>query len=178
MKDGQNGAIARRIQKLIDVPRRRQRPRFRLSISHHGCDDEFGIVERRPARMRENVPQFSAFMNRPWSFGRAVAADSSRERELLKEFAQSFWILAFFWINLRVGSFEISWAQNPGRAMSRPGEEYHVEIIFLYQSVQMDIDKRQARTGSPVPEQAVLDMLRTQGFRQQRIFLQINHAQA
>ena len=42
----------------------------------------------------------------------------------------------------------------------------------------MNVDKRQAGARSPVSEQTVLDVLRLERLLQQRIVLQIDHAQA
>ena len=47
-----------------------------------------------------------------------------------------------------------------GRAVPRTSEKDHVEIIFLDQPVQMNIDERQSRTRAPVPQQAILEVLR------------------
>src|SRR5260370_11158592 len=54
----------------------------------------------------------------------------------------------------------------------------HIQAILLYQTIQVYVDKRQARTRSPVSEEPVLDMFRSQRFLQQRIVLQIGHSQA
>src|SRR5208337_3141616 len=60
--------------------------------------------------------------------------------------------------------------------MSRPCQENHVQIVFLDQTVEMNVDECQARARSPVPEQAVLDVFRPEGLLQQRVPLQIDHA--
>src|SRR5271165_135711 len=85
MENGQHGSVAHRVQELIDVPRGRQRPGFRLAISHHRSDDQFGIVEGGAESMRENIAEFSAFMNGSGRLGSAMTANSSGEGELLEE---------------------------------------------------------------------------------------------
>ena len=89
-----------------------------------------------------------------------MATDAARKRELLEEFSQSFRIFALLRINLRVSAFQISGAKHSGRAVPRTSEKDHVEIIFLDQPVQMNIDERQSRTRAPVPQQAILEVLR------------------
>src|SRR5215471_14704381 len=42
----------------------------------------------------------------------------------------------------------------------------------------MHIDKRQSRARAPMPKKPVLNVLRPQRLRKQRILLQVNHAQA
>jgi len=72
---------------------------------------------------------------------RAVTSDSTREGELLEELAQSVDILAFFRIDLGVAALEVAGAQNTRRSMPRAGQEDHIQIVFLDQPVQMNIDK-------------------------------------
>src|SRR3954471_22870044 len=62
--------------------------------------------------------------------------------------------------------------------MPWPCEKNHVEIVFLDLPVQMNVDERQSRTRSPMPEQPVLEVFRPQWLGEQWIMLQINHAQA
>ena len=45
------------------------------------------------------------------------------------------------------------------------GQKDHVQVVLLDHPVEMDVDKRQAGTRSPVAEQPALDMLGPQGFR-------------
>ena len=62
--------------------------------------------------------------------------------------------------------------------MAWSGEEDHVQVIFLDQPVEVNVGKRQTGTCSPVSEKPVLDVLRLEGFLQQGIVLQIDHAKA
>jgi hypothetical protein len=50
--------------------------------------------------------------------------------------------------------------------MPGPSHEDHVEIEFLDEAVQVDVGKSQARARSPMPEQAVFDVLGLQRFLQ------------
>src|SRR5262252_10153427 len=57
VEDGQHGAIAYGIEKLVRKPGGRQRTSLRLTIAHHACDDEIGIVERGTVGMRQAVAE-------------------------------------------------------------------------------------------------------------------------
>ena len=61
--------------------------------------------------MREDISQLASFVNGPWSLWGAVTADAAGERELLKEFPEAFFVLAFFWIDFAVGALQIDWRQ-------------------------------------------------------------------
>ena len=77
MKDRQHSAVPIGIEKLVDVPRSGQRTRFRLAITNDRSHDQVGIVESRAASMGQDIPQFSALMNRPRRFRSAMAADAA-----------------------------------------------------------------------------------------------------
>jgi hypothetical protein len=119
MKDRQDHPITGRIEKLVDVPGGRQRPGFRLSVSYHCGNDQFGIIERSSARVREHIAELSTFMDRSRRFGSAVTSDPARKRKLFEELPQAIDVLTFIRINLGVGFFEIRWTDNPWCAVSR-----------------------------------------------------------
>src|SRR5271157_561133 len=147
------------------MPGSRQRPGLRLAISNDSSNDQLGIVESGATRVGQHIPKFTALMNRAWRFGSAVAPDASGKRKLLEELAQPFEVLTLVGIHVRVRSFEITGAQNAGCTVSRAGKKDHIEVVFLDQPVEVNIDKRQSRTRSPMPEQPVLDVLRPQWLR-------------
>ncbi len=47
MQNGENCAVARRIQELVGVPRSGERPGLRLAVADHAGHHQFGIVEYR-----------------------------------------------------------------------------------------------------------------------------------
>src|SRR3974390_3002092 len=178
MKDRQHGAVAARIEELVDVPGSGERAGFGFAVANDGGYDEFGIVEGRAAGVREDVAEFTAFVDGAGGFRRAVAADASGEGELLEEFFQSFVVLALVGIDLGVGAFEIAGSENAGRAVSGAGHENHVEVVLLDEPIKVDICERQAGAGAPMTEQTVLDVLGAQGFMQQGIVEEVDYAEA
>jgi len=63
VEDRQHRAVPGGVQEFVDMPGGSQRAGFRLAIADHGGDDQFRVVERRPAGMREHIAQFTAFMD-------------------------------------------------------------------------------------------------------------------
>ncbi len=53
VQDRQHGAVSRRIEELVRVPRRGERPGLGLAIADDAGDDQVRIVERRAVGMRE-----------------------------------------------------------------------------------------------------------------------------
>src|SRR5262249_10061758 len=82
-----------------------------------------------------------------------------------------------FGVDLGVCPFEISWTEDAGRPMPRTRHKNHVQVKLLNEPIQVEVRKSEAGTRAPVPKQAVLYVLRLQGLLQERIGLQINHAE-
>ena len=70
---------------LIDVRLRGGALGFGFAFANHGCNDEIAVVECRAARVRQHIPEFTAFMNGAGRFRCAVTADTARERKLLEK---------------------------------------------------------------------------------------------
>src|ERR1700740_3588738 len=100
--------------------------------------------------MREHITQLAASLNRPWRFGGAMAADTSREGKLLEELAKPFFVLSLLRINLGIASFQIDGCQKSGRAMTRASKEDHVQVVLFDLAREVRKDKRKAGTGSPM----------------------------
>src|SRR5215469_4797180 len=106
-----------------------------------------------------------------------MATDAPWKRKLLEELTQSFFVCPLFRINLRIGTFQIYRREHSRRAMSRAGQENHVQVVLLDEPRQMDVAKGQARTRAPMAKQPVLDVLRPERFAQQRVLLEVKHPQ-
>ena len=81
-----------------------------------------------------------------------------------------------FGIDLAVGAFQIGVGHQPRPAVARPGDVDHVQVVFLDDAVQMDVDEVQPRRRAPVAEQARLDVRQRQAALQQRIVVEIDLA--
>ena len=94
MQDRQHRTVGGRVEKLVGVPRRGQRPGFGLAIANDTGDDEVGIVEHGPERMAERIPQLPTFVNGPGALRRGVTWNPTWKRKLPKELLQPGLILA------------------------------------------------------------------------------------
>jgi len=107
-----------------------------------------------------------------------MAADASGERELLEEFLQAFKVLRDGWIDLGVDAFEIAVGESCGRAVAGACDVDEVEAVLLDEAIEMDPDEGLAGVRAPVAEETILDLFGAQRFAQQRIVLEIEHADA
>ena len=93
MQNRQNRAIRDRIQELIGMPRRCQRPRFSFAIAdHYGCD-QARIIKYRAEAMRQGIAQLAAFIDGARCFRSTMGRHSAREREALEHALQALFIL-------------------------------------------------------------------------------------
>ena len=174
MKDRKNRTVTRRIEKLVGVPARGQRARFRLAVADDAGDDQIRIVECRAIGMDERIAQLAPFMDRARRFRRDMTGNAVRPGELPKQPLQSVSAALDIRIALGVGPFEIAMRHQPRTAMTGADDIDHVQIVFFDQPVQVHIDEVQPGRGAPMPEQTGLDVLeRERGF-EQWIVLQID----
>ena len=176
MQDRQHRAVGGRIEELVGVPRRGQRPGFRLAIAYHAGDDQIGIVEHRPERMAERIAELATLMDRTGRLRRDVAGNAAGKRKLQKQLLQSGFVLADVRIDLAVRALEVSVANERRTAVSRSADVDHVEVVFLDHPVQMHIDEVLAGGGTPVSQQHAFHIRQRQRSLQQRVVVEIDLA--
>ena len=143
MQYRQHRAIGHWIEKLVRVPRRGQRARFRLAVAvaDDAGNDQIGIVEYRPERMAERIPQLAALVDRARTLRRCVARDAVGERKLKKQLLQPRLVPADVRIDLAVSALEVGVAHDRRTAVPGAGDVDHVEVVFLDDPVQVRVDK-------------------------------------
>ena len=159
MQDRQHRAVADGIEKLVGMPRRRQRPGLGFAVADHHRHQQVRIVEGGAEGVRDAVAELAALVDGARRLRRAVAADAAGEGEFLEELAHALLVLALVRIDLRVGALQIDRRQHARRAVARAGQEDRVEVVLVDQAVEVNVGEAQAGTRAPVPEQAQLDVL-------------------
>ena len=79
VQDRQHHAIGQRIQELVGMPARGERPGFGFAIADDAGHDQVRVVERGAERVRKRIAQLAAFVDRARRFWRHVARDAARE---------------------------------------------------------------------------------------------------
>ena len=176
VKDRQHAAVAGRVQELVAVPARRERPGLGLAVADDAGDDQVLVVEGRAIGMAQRIAEFAAFMNAARRFRSNVAGNATGEAELLEQPLHALRVLTDIRIDFAVGAFQIG-VSNQGRAaMPRPDDVDHVEVVALDDPVKVDVEHIQARRRAPVAEQPWFDVLALQRLFQQRVFEQVDLA--
>ena len=173
MKDREHGAVILRVQKLVAVPSRRERPRLGLAVADHAGDDERRVVERSAEGVAEAVAELAALVDRARRLGRDVARDAAREGELLEEPLQSVLVLRDGGIELAVRSLQVGVRNQRGPAVSRPGNVDHVEIVLPDDAVQVHVDEVLPRRRAPVPEEPRLQVGEPERGPEKRVVVQV-----
>ena len=174
VQDRQHGAVGGGVEKLVGMPRRGERPRFRLAIADHAGDDEIRIVEDGAERVAERVAQLAPLVDRARALGRRVAGNPAGKGELKKELPQPSLVLADVRVDLAVGALEVRVAHDGGPAVPGTGHVDHVEVVLLDDPVQVDVDEVLPRRRSPVPQQHTLDVRGGQRSLEQRIVVEVD----
>src|SRR6478609_1729975 len=107
MEDWQNSAIGDRIEELVRMPCRSQRPGFGFAIANDTGDDEIGIIKDSTKGMAERITKFAPFMNRARALRRGMAGNTARKRKLKKKLPQPGLILADIGVDFTVSTLQI-----------------------------------------------------------------------
>ena len=176
MQDRQHRAVARRIQKLVGMPAGRKRPGLGLPVADDAGDDQIRVVEGRAVRVRQGVTELAPLVNGAGRLGRDVTRDPAGEAELLEQLLHAVRILGDAGVDLAVRTFEVRIGDQAWAAVPGPDDVDHVEVVFLDDPVQVDVEKVQARRRPPVAEQAGFDVRALERLLQEWIVVQIDLA--
>ena len=119
MEDRQHRAVGLRVEELVRVPARRERPGLRLAVADDAGDEQLGVVERRAVRVGERVAELAALVDRARRLRRDVARDPAGEGELAEELAQALLVHAHARVDLAVGALEVRVRDEPRPAVAR-----------------------------------------------------------
>jgi hypothetical protein len=156
---GEHRAVARGVEKADPFPRALQRPRLRLPVTDHGGDYEVGVIEGRTEGVGEDVAELSALVDRAGGGHADVAGHAAGCRELAEEPPQARSVLRHLRVDLGVGAFEVQVRQDGRSAVTRTGQVDHLGAALPDEAIEVDIDQAEARRGTPVSEEARLDVL-------------------
>ncbi len=173
VQDRQHGAVADRVEELVGLPCGRERAGFRFAVAHDARDHEVRIVERGPKGVAERVPKLAAFVDRTGRGGGNMTGDSARERELLEQLLQAGLVLGNVGVDLAPGAFEVDIAHDRRTAVTRTGDVEHVQVVFLDDAIQMDVDEVLARRRAPVPDHQRLDVRQLERLFEQWVVIEI-----
>ena len=173
MQDRQHGAVTDRIEELVGLPGGGQRSGLGLAVPDHAGDDQAGIVECGAEGMAERIAKLATFMDRSRRGRRHMARDAARERELLEQPLQPGLVLADVGVDLAVRAFEVCVRHQRRAAMPGACDVDHVDVVFLDDTVQVDIDEVLSRGGAPVADHQRLHMRLRQRLLQQGIGIQV-----
>src|ERR1700730_11520629 len=117
-----------------------------------------GLSKGGAIGMSQWIAQFSAFVNRAWSFRRYVTRNSVRPGELAKQPLQSVPAALYRRIVLRVRPFQIGLRHQAWATVTGTNDVHHVQIVLFNQPVKMDVEKVQSRCRAPMSQQTGFDM--------------------
>ena len=162
MQNRQHRAVARGIEEFVGMPTGGQRSGFRFAVANHAAGKQVRIVEDRAIGVRQRIAQFSAFVNRPGSFGRDVTRDSAGEGELREQALHAFRVARDVGIELAVGALQPGIGNQAGTSVPGTGNVNRIEIVLLDHAIEMHVDQVETGSGAPMPEQPGFDVLEFQ----------------
>jgi hypothetical protein len=78
------------------------------------------------------------------------------------------------WVDFTVGTFKIGVCDQARSTVTWASYVDNVEVVFLDQAVEMDVDEVQTGRGAPMTQEAGLDVLEFERFLQEGIGIKID----
>ncbi len=101
------------------------------AVTDDAGHDQLRIVEGRTVSVEQRIAQFTALVDRTWSFRRDVARNSVGPGELAEEPSQSVPIALNRRIALSVRSFQIGLRHQTRAAMTRADDVHHAQVVLF-----------------------------------------------
>ena len=159
VKDRQDRTVPGGIKEGDALPRSLQRPGFGFAVAHDCQREQIWVVHGRPESMDEHVAEFATLVDRTRSSDADVAGNTTGRREATEESAHSRGVLRSVGVGVGPGALEPRRRGERWTAVPRTGEEHRGLTAFADRTGHVRVDKSQTRRGSPVPEQARLDVV-------------------
>ncbi len=176
VQDRQHGAVADRVEELVGVPGRGQRPGLRLPVADHAGDQQAGVVQGGAVGVGEGVAEFAALVHGAGDLGGDVAGHTAGEGELAEQPLHACRVPADVRVGLAVAALQPGVGQHGGPAVPRPPDAQRVQVPGRDHPVEVGVHQIQAGRGAPVPEQPGLDVLGPEGLGEQRVGQQVDLA--
>ena len=176
VEDRQHGPIVRRVEELVGVPARGQRAGLGLAVAHDAGDNQIRVVERRAEGVAQAVAQLAPLVDRARRLGSDVTGDAAREGELLEELLHPRHVLGDVRVDLAVSPLQVHVADQRRPAVAGSRDVDHVQVIFLDDPIQMDVEEVLPRSGPPVAQQPRFDVLELQRLAQERVVIKVDLA--
>ena len=176
MQDWQHHAVLGGVHELVGMPARRERSGLRLTVADDRGDEQVRVVERGAVGVRERVAQLAALVDRARRLGSDVRRNAAREGELPKQPPQTLGVAGDVGVDLRIGAVEVGVGDQARTAVTWAGDVDRRLSALLDHPVQMRVEEVQARRGSPMAEQAGLDVVARERGAQQRVVQQVDLA--
>jgi hypothetical protein len=176
VQDGQDRAVRDRVEELVGVPRCREWTGLGLAVTDDAGHDEIRVVQGRPERVGERVPQFATLVDRSGRLRCDVARDATGERELAEQLGHAGLILAEQRVDLAVRALQPYVRDQPWTTVAGSGHVDDLAAAGADDAVQMGVEQVQPGCGAPVAQQPRLDVLGPQRLAQQRVVHQVDLA--
>ena len=130
-------AVCDRVQKFIGLPGSSKRAGFCFSVTNRNGCNQIRIIKYSTKSMSDTISKLTAFVDGTWCFRCAVTGNTARERKLFEHFLHTVFIFTDVWIYFAVASFQICIGNIEITAVSGTGQQDHVKVIALDDTVQM-----------------------------------------
>src|SRR5258708_23777007 len=145
-----------------------------LSIANNTGNNQVRIIHRGTKGGSQRIAQFTTFMNGTRNTRVEMTGKATRPGEALDKTFQPGLIMGQLLIKPLQRAFKVQIGQVSGSSMSRSGDQKHIQVMLIDETVKVCIDHVDARACSPVTKQTIFHMFACQRIFQKHIALKVN----
>ena len=169
MQNRDDGAVADGVAELVGVPAGRQWAGLGLAVADHAGHDQTGVVERRTEGVRQGIAQFTALVYRPGNLRGDMAGHATGKRELPEQGAHTGLVASDVGVGRAIAALQPGVGQRRRAAVAGADDVHQVEVALVDDPIEMSHAEVDARRGSPMSQQAWLDVFGPQRLSHQRV---------
>ena len=161
VQDRQDDTVGRRVHELVGLPRGGKRTGLGFTVAHHGHGQQARVVHDGAIGVAERVTELAALVDGAGRLGRKVTRNATGVGELAEELLQAGLVIGDVGANLAVGAVEQRLGGAGGTAVTRAHQEDGVLVVVGDEAVDVTEQEVDAGRGTPVTDQAVLNVRTT-----------------
>ena len=174
VQDWENDTIGQWVHELVGLPRSCKWAGLCLAVADNSDCQQGWVVQDSAVSVGQGVAQLAALVDGTWSLRCVVGRNSAWVREAAEELLEALFIVGDEWVGLAICAVEQGLCGTCRSTVTRTHEEDGVLVMVADEAVDVAEQEVQAWGGSPVTNQAMLNVLARKTVLHKRVATKIN----
>ena len=174
VQDWEDDTIGQWVHELVGLPRSCKWAGLCLAVADNSDCQQGWVVQDSAVCVGQGVAQLAALVDGAWSLRCVVGRNSAWIRETAEELLEALFIVGDEWVGLAISAVEQGLCGTCRSTMTRAHKEDGVLVMVADETVDVAEQEVQTWGGSPVTNQAMLNVLARETVLHKRVTAKIN----